>query len=422
MKRIKTKGKCFLALAVMVTICLMSVQVMAGSDIAAGVSTGKRRIINDNVSQAKKNAISDALDLAVHNAFISLLSRDVLARNMGFLYDRILVDTAKYITNYKVLAELRQYDYYLVAVESKVDISLLEKVLMDNNIINANREIPTMLLLISEKTEDEVLPRYWWGNNPLPYESVSEELLIQLMGNYQILSAASNIYRPEPSFYNIVFKSIYDLESAIALGSQMKADLVAIGSARSMEAPNKMGEEKTYMAAVELDVYSVGTREKIASTRIQETVASGEQAIGNHDALIKAARSAGEDIMPRINQFWVDYLRKERTIEVMIQGDHFLPRFVALKQKFKEMSEIENILPREIGTNSALVGVLYKGKVEQFANALVLKSFDSFGIEISDLTETSLTIRFVSQSDESGTDQKIPENSEPIDNENKDGQ
>jgi hypothetical protein len=59
------------------------------------------------------------------------------------------------------------------------------------------------------------------------------------------------------------------------------------------------------------------------------------------------------------------------------------------------MPEIINTLQKEIGSNSSLVQIQYKGNPSRFANAVMLKTFDSFGLEITDVTDTLVTIRFI---------------------------
>ena len=79
----------------------------------------------------------------------------------------------------------------------------------------------------------------------------------------------------------------------------------------------------------------------------------------------------------------------------MIKGKNFLPRFIALKQEFQQMSEIENMQPKEMGSNYAVMQISYKGNSSQFADAVMLKTFDSFGLEFLDITDTEVTIKFI---------------------------
>ena len=59
------------------------------------------------------------------------------------------------------------------------------------------------------------------------------------------------------------------------------------------------------------------------------------------------------------------------------------------------MSGIENMQPKEVGSTHAVLEVFYKGKSFQFADAIMLKTFDSFGLEISDVTDRLVVIRFI---------------------------
>ena len=148
------------------------------SDVLSGVTAGKRKVINHNIQQAEQKAVSDALDLAVQNAVAKLLSRQVFASNLDFFYNQILSHTSDYIITYRVLGGIENKGHYLVGVESKVDIKLLEKTLTDARILNANHDKPVILFFIAEKTPSYLLPKYWWGNNPIPYQSLAEQIII----------------------------------------------------------------------------------------------------------------------------------------------------------------------------------------------------------------------------------------------------
>ena len=233
-----------------------------GSDVLTGVTTGKRKIINHNIQQAKQRAVSDALNFAVQNAFAELVSRQVFASNLNFFYNQILSHTSDYIITYRVLGGIENKGHYLVGVESKVDIKLLEKTLTDARILNANHDKPVILFFIAEKTPSDLLPKYWWGNNPVPYRSLAEEIIISKMLQDRFIVTGNDVDRPDPSFYNIMFDSIYDIAAAKDLGREMKADMIVFGKASSSEAINRMGEEKTFNAKVNLEGYNLETCNK----------------------------------------------------------------------------------------------------------------------------------------------------------------
>ena len=365
------------------------------SDVLTGVSTGSRKIINHNIQHAKQAAVSDALKIALQNAFISLVPRQVMASNLDFFYNQIVSHASDYIITYSVLGGIENNGRYLVGVESKVDLILLEQTLTNARILNASQDKPVILFFIVEKTESDLLSKYWWGNNPIPYQSLAEKIIINKMVQERFIITGNSEPRPDPSFYNITFDSIYDVEAAKKLGTKMKADMIIFGKAKSSEAINRMGQEKTFNSEINLEGYYLETGEKVIESRIQAAAKSNIAEEGNILAISKAAKLSAVDLIDKVNTFWTQNLRKEHTFDVNIEGENFLPRFIALKQKLKQMPGIENMQPSEMGSNYAVMQIFYKGKPSQFADMLMLKTFGSFGLEISDVRDDFLNIRFI---------------------------
>ncbi|MCP4671471.1 MAG: hypothetical protein GY857_09195, partial [Desulfobacula sp.] len=357
------------------------------SEVFIGVTTGSRKIINHNIQQAKKKAVSDALDIAVQKAFVSLVPRQVMASNLDFFYDKILSHTSDYIITYRVLGGIENNNHYLVGVESKVDLALLEQTLVNARIINTSQDKPVIMFFIVEKTPSDLLSKYWWGKNPIPYQSIAEKIIINKMIQGQFIITGDTDPRPDPSFYNITFDSIYDIEAAKNLGREMKADMIIFGKAVSSEAINRMGEEKAFNSEINLQGYYLETGEKAIDSRVQAVAKSNLAQEGNSLAISKAADISSVDLIGKINTFWMQNLRQEHAFDVNIQGENFLARFIALKQKLKQMPEIENMQPREMGSDYAVIQVFYKGKATQFADMIMLKTFESFGLEISDVSD-----------------------------------
>ncbi len=393
-----SKKKAAMGLMVLLTgmIFMLEPLFAAGnSDILTGVSTGSRKIINHNIQHAKQKAVSDALEIALQNAFISLVPRQVMASNLDFFYDQIVSNASDYIITYRVLGGIENNGHYLVGVESKVDLILLEQTLTNARILNTGQDKPVILLFIVEKIPSDLLSKYWWGNNPIPYQSLSEKIIVNKMVQERFIITGNSEPRPDPSFYNITFDSIYDVEAAIDLGIEMKADMVIFGKARSSEAINRMGEEKTFNGEINLEGYYLETREKVIESSIQAAAKSNIAVEGNIVAISRAAKLSAEDLIDKVNTFWTQNLRKEHAFDVNIEGENFLPRFIALKQKLKQMPGIENMQPSEMGSNYAVMQIFYKGKSSQFADMLMLKTFGSFGLEISDVRDDFLNIRFI---------------------------
>lgn len=369
------------------------------SSVLTGVTTARRMVINHNIQQAKQKAVSDALKVALQNAFATLVSRQVFASRLDFFYDQVLSHTPDYIITYRVLGGIENNGQYLVGVESKVDLSLLEKKLTDARILNASNDRPVILFFIAEKTPSDLLPKYWWGNNPIPYQSVAEEIIIRKMVQDRFMITGNGRERPDPSFYDITFHSIYDVAAARDLGKEMKADMIVFGKATASEAINRMGEEKTFNAQINLEGYNLETGEKVVGSEVQAVAVSNAEQEGIIQAIVKAANLSAQDLSEKINTYWTQNLRKEHAFDARIEGENFLPRFIALKQRLKQMSGIENMQPKEMGSDYAILQIFYKGKSSQFADAVMLKTFESFGLEISGVTEEFVTIKFIEKGD-----------------------
>ncbi|OQY50422.1 MAG: hypothetical protein B6230_06325 [Desulfobacteraceae bacterium 4572_89] len=384
----------FLGLLLMMETCFA-----AGPEMLTGVTTGRQKIIDQDIPRAKQKAVDQALETAVQNAFATLISRQVFAANLEFLYEKLLPMTSDYVTTYRVLGGMKYKGNYLVGVESKINLELLEKHLTDARILNAGTDKPVILFLIAEQMPGDILPRYWWGNNPEPYASISETIILEQMSQNRFQFIGIGPDRPVPSFYNINFSSIYDANAAMELGRALKADMVVLGKANAAESINRMGDEKIFDAVIELKGYDLGSGKEVVLSLSKGSAKTDMNQEGAAGAITKAADLAARDLILKIDAFWTQNLRRESLFDVAIEGDKFLSRFIALKKRFKEIRDIENIQPKEIGSSSAVMEIVFKGNPEQFAHALMLKTFDGFGIEIADVTDQMIKIHFIEKRD-----------------------
>ena len=369
----------------------------AAPDVLTGVTTGQVKIYNQDIPGAKRRAVGQALELAVQNAFASLVSPQVFASNLEFLYDRLVPGAAEYVATYRVLNGMAHKDSYVVGVESKVDLALVRQRLEEAKIIRTGQEKPVVLLLIAEQTPDDLLPRYWWGNNPEPYTSLAEGIIKKEMAGQGIPLAQGADGYPDPSFYAIEFKGIYDIKAAMDLGKALRADMVVLGKAGASESFNRMGDAKAFDAVIELKVFDTASEKEVLQVRTGATASSQTAREGIVASLTQAAGKAAQDLGGKIDTFWSQSLRRESRFDVAVEGENFLPRFIALKRRLKEIREVVNMQPKEIGSSSAVMEILYKGSPGQFADAVLLKTFEGFGLEISDVSTETVNIRFVEE-------------------------
>lgn len=385
-----------LFLAVFLFLAPVSAKGAENGDVFKTVSTGKQEVIRNDIPAAKRSAVDAALKESVEKALLNQLSPKAFASNFEFLYNNLLADVSDFVVNYKVLAELEKGNSYIVAVSAEVDDKSLHTFLTRYEIIGTEKEKPTVVLFISEKTEEDILPKYWWGENPMPYDSKVAAAVSDYMKSQGFTVLPDSFSDPGQEKENIRFVEIHDTDAAIRLGRELDADIIVMGKAASRTSANRMGSEQAYEARVDTEAFSIPEGKKIASARVKATAGSKEDREGSLAALAKSGELAGEKITGKIEKYWnEDVLKKQQSIEAKIEGSDYLSSFILLRKVLQKMPEIQEIQTRELGSEEAIVDILYKGSAVGLADALLLKTFDSFGIEIYDVKDKSLTIRFV---------------------------
>lgn len=381
----------------LLSVMLFSKFILAAQEpeVLTGITTGQRKIVNHNIQYAKQKAVSDALEIAVQNAFAAMVSRQAVAANLDFFYDQIVSNTEDFIITYRVLGGMEHNNKYLAGVESKVNLTLLKQKLIQAKILSTGKGKPVVVLFLVEKMPSDILSRYWWGKNPIPYESYAEKIIIDKLIKEQFAITGDGTTRPDPSFYDITFDSIYDIQAARKLGKKLKADMIIFGKATAQEAINRMGEDKTFDARITLSAYDLETDQKVVELTSQAAATSEVDAQGSMLALSRAANQSADELIEQLDVFWLKKLRKEQVFDVNIKGENFLSRFIALKRKLKQIPEIENMQPKEMGSDYAVMQVFFKGNSSQFADMIMLKTFDKFGIEISEVRDDFIDIRFI---------------------------
>jgi len=362
------------------------------------VSTGSQDIKEGLSPKLKKAAVTSALKSSVERAVSELLTPDVFASNLEVLYKSVLLKPSKYIKNYSVIAELKEETRYVAAVKVNIDLVLLKKHLKRYGIIKSNREKPALLFLISEQSDQDAYPKQWWGEEPSSYESLVTDEIIKIVTAEEFAIVGGSAEKIDLKKYGIAFKSISDTSAAIKLGLKLKADIVITGSAKSFEALNRMGDEKIYEAEIALRMFSVKNQRKIGSIALKATANNLDSIEGNRSALVKAGQLSADEITLAANKYWEEnILKKEQMIETKIEGEDYLSSFIHLRKALNSMPEVKSVQTKELGSGQAVVNILFKGNADKLAQAILLKTFDSFGIEIFNVQERSFTIRFVSK-------------------------
>jgi hypothetical protein len=87
---------------------------------------------------------------------------------------------------------------------------------------------------------------------------------------------------------------------------------------------------------------------------------------------------------------------KETTeIKIVVEGTRILSNFVKFRRALSGLSDVKAIRSSEMKADEATVIVEYNGNVNMLAESLMLNSFESFGINISEVLDDKLRIVLV---------------------------
>jgi hypothetical protein len=117
---------------------------------------------------------------------------------------------------------------------------------------------------------------------------------------------------------------------------------------------------------------------------------------GGLAALSSVGTTAGETLAQQLAAQWRKLLEKPSEVEIAVEGTNKLAYFVKFRKALSNISGVEGIRVKEIKPNEATLIIDYKGSAEDLASALMLKTFDAFGIDIYELTQDSLRIALIS--------------------------
>ncbi len=353
-------------------------------------------IYHNNSANARHDAISQCLISSVDIATASLMSTEVLVKNFQLINETLKDKSSNYINNYRVLAEYSTDNSYKVMVEVTVFTGGLEELLSGAGIAVGEKRLPKILFLIAEKNVEDIIPKYWWGEDLDFTRYVSESAMAQIMGakGFTIIDHIKKLQNGQG--YAIYDKSDLSDEDAIVLANQYGAEVVVVGTSAVTIASNVMGLDiKSFQATVTVRAIKTDTGQKIGST-IQSAVKAGSDATtGGKEALFAAGSKAGEDIAAQVKADWEKEKKELNRIEVNIKGTANLSDFVKFRQIMESTSGVQEIRLLEMGADEATVTVDFAGDTKTFADALMVKTVGSIGMNIYEISQDHLKIALI---------------------------
>jgi hypothetical protein len=120
-----------------------------------------------------------------------------------------------------------------------------------------------------------------------------------------------------------------------------------------------------------------------------------DETVGNRDALSSAGSLAGEELATQIAAAWQKEEKQTNMVEIMVEGTGNLANFIKFRRVINNMPGVEGVQIKEIKSDQATIIVDYQGSAKEFADDLMLKTIESIGINIYEVSQNRLRIELI---------------------------
>ena len=360
------------------------------------VVIGTGNIHGKNSARARERAIANGLVSAVEDVAVGLLPPESLARNFQTFNDLLNGQTGKFVQGYRVLAELPLKKTYRVVVEAKVFTSRLKILLSDAGILLGEKFLPKVLVLISEQNLKNPSPTYWWGQKGNLKKAISVGTLLKTLENKGFPIIDPRRF-PKNTFQNLTHDTPYlDDHQAVNLGLKVQADVVIIGTSVAERTPNIMGQNiRSFKGVVSARAIRTDTREEIAATMQRTVTTNTDETTGVRDTLSDAGSLAGEALASQIVDAWQRDEQQYNPVEIIVEGTDNLVNFEKFRRIITQISGVKNLQTKEMKSDEVILTLEFQGDAKTLADALMLKTFESIGINIYEVSHNHLKIQLV---------------------------
>lgn len=355
---------------------------------------GRARISEGNTAAARKQAISDGLASALEQAVGNVLPLDPLVQNFHKVNEILYDNSDDFIREYRVLAETRYENFYGIMLQASVSVENLKQCLSNTEVIPGKSKELKILFLMAKQHPKDTAPEHLGGEGIGLPETAAERTMAETMREKGFLLIEHEVIPKDLAGKNL-FNADFDDKTAVNIGRQGHADVVIVGKLNLQESMGSVGSGiKSFKGTVELRALRTDTGEIIASVFRTAAGVNPDERVAKRNALSDAAYLAGEVLADGIaSAFQVKMAEK---VKIIVKGTSDLANFVIFRNAMNNMPEVSGMQIMEMKSNEVVILVDFNGNVGEFSDALMLKSFDSFAINIFEVSENELTIELVS--------------------------
>ncbi|RLC27997.1 MAG: hypothetical protein DRH32_09625 [Deltaproteobacteria bacterium] len=400
MLRLSTNRNTIIQALVVIVICMTGPAVpsalSADSDNTVEV-IGTAAVRSENVPAARRQAIADSMVASVELVAGKIVPLDARVRNFKTLNQVLYSHTDEFVQDYKVLAELKSGNRYRVLVQATVRADKIRKELERIGVVIGLKSIPRILFLIAEQNIDDLSPRCRWTSSAGDTSLSSENAMAEIMRQKGLIIIDPEALVQQGEKMPEITVPVDD-RTALMLGLKLQADVVVTGSARVIRSANTMGVyNRAFRGVVTARALRTLTGAETAKTTRAVVSAGFDAAAAGREALAKAGTLAGQDLAAQIISLWKKEQSASAGLEIVVGGTRNLADFVTFRRTVSDIAGVASILVKEIKPDEAVIGIDFDGDAHMLAEAMMLETYDSFGINIYDISDNRIMLELVSE-------------------------
>jgi hypothetical protein len=380
--------------AVLALLILCNGQVCSAQDqsVTTVHAFGTGSIRGEDMSAGRNEAISASLVSAVTQVLTDIAPPDLVAGHFQVVNESIIARTDQFILDYKPLAESVQGKELRVMVRATVSIQRLKKALKKAGIYLGRKRYPRVLLCIAEKQMDQTEFQYWWGGQRLWQAGPATRAMSQ-----RLELKGFSLINPIALSSRRGYSHQLSIPEAVALGQEMQAEIVILGTGVAEEAIGEAGSAATtFRGSLDARAYRVEDGQEIGRIHQTATATSADPDAGGRAVMEKASLVAGDGLASQMVSAWFSADKGDPNIEIRVEGiSGNMSNFVKFRGALTTMSGVDGVQRKEMKADTAVLLVDFQGNRQALADALTRQHFDAFSLEISGMEENAIRLRLV---------------------------
>jgi hypothetical protein len=256
---------------------------------------------------------------------------------------------------------------------------------------------PKVLLMIAEQNVTDIAPHFWWSGKAPGMQSKAEVVLSEIFPHKGFIV----VQHPDLSAYSetrnlSLYTSEPDRNTILHLANLAQADIVITGRAFAEQTSNTMGADiRSFKGTLQVRAIRISGEDEIGKSYQTTITVNTNEIFGGLEAISQAASLAGEDLAVQITSAYTKKRNEQSNIKLVVEGTRVLSNFVKFRRALSSIDHVGEIRSSEMKSNEATLDVAYGDDINKLAESLMMKSFDSFGINISQVLPDQLTITLI---------------------------